>query len=146
MYPIHPLTIHLPIGLLIAHTILTMLYLYRRDPAFEVSAYHCVWLGWLGTLFAITAGTIDAAQHLFTSAPTQDDALTWINAHAFIGLMILVIYWQVWHMRRRNPSILDDPTQRRAYLARLIVGILLIVLDGWLGGHLVYTLRLGIRT
>jgi uncharacterized membrane protein len=144
MYPFHPLTVHLPIGLLVGNALLTALYLRRGDKTLESSAFHCLWLGWAGTLLAIATGTVDAACQLLRADSPRDDALAWINAHAIVGLAILVVYWQAWQVRRRNPQVLDDPQARRGYLARLGLGIGLVVLDGWLGGHLVYSLRLGV--
>ncbi|HET9221037.1 MAG TPA: DUF2231 domain-containing protein [Roseiflexaceae bacterium] len=146
MYPIHALTVHLPIGLLIGNAVLTALYLRRGDPALDTSAYHCLWLGWLGAMLAVAAGIFDAARQLFDPINPRDDALGWINAHAAVGLAILVIYWQVWQIRRRHPGVLADPIARRGYLVRLGVGLVLLVVDGWLGGHLVYVLRLGVST
>ena len=145
MYPFHPLTVHLPIGLLLGNALLTMLYLRRGDQAFEVSAYHCLWIGWLGALLAIAMGTLDAARQLFSAANPRGDALGWINAHAIAGLAILVVYWQAWQIRRRNPGVLADAQARRGYLAWLALGVILVVIDGWLGGHLVYSLRLGVQ-
>jgi uncharacterized membrane protein len=144
MYPFHPLTVHLPLGLLLGNALLTLLYLRRGEPAFEISAFHCLWLGWLGALLAIAAGVFDAARQLLSTTNPRADALSWINAHALAGFAILVVYWQAWQIRRRNPHVLADPTARRGYLARLAIGVALLVLDGWLGGHLVYSLRLGV--
>jgi uncharacterized membrane protein len=144
MYPIHALTVHLPIGLLLGNALLTALYLRRGDPALETSAYHCLWLGWLGALLAVAAGVFDAARQLFDPLNPRDDALGWINAHALVGIAILIVYWQAWQQRRRRPGILDEPEARRGYLARLGLGLALVVVDGWLGGHLVYVLRLGV--
>jgi uncharacterized membrane protein len=144
MYPFHPLTVHLPIGLLLGNALLTLLYLRRGDRALEMSAFHCLWLGWLGTLLAIATGTLDAVRQLFDATHPRDDALTWINAHAFVGIAILIVYWQAWQIRRRRPGVLDEPAARRGYLGRLAVGIALVVLDGWLGGHLVYSLQVGV--
>jgi uncharacterized membrane protein len=144
MYPVHALTVHLPIGLLLGNALLTLLYLRRGDTALEVSAFHCLWLGWLGAALAVAAGIFDAARLLLDSINPRSDALGWINAHALVGLAILVVYWQVWQARRRRPAILADPSARRGYLARLALGVTLVVLDGWLGGHLVYSLRLGV--
>ena len=143
MYPLHPLTVHLPIGLLLGNALLTLLYLRRGDPAFETSAFHCLWLGWLGALLAIATGTFDAARQLLSTTNPRGDALKWVNAHALVGFTILAIYWQAWQIRRRDPQVLANPTMRRGYLARLALGVALLVLDGWLGGHLVYSLRLG---
>jgi uncharacterized membrane protein len=144
MYPFHALTVHLPIGLLLGNAALTALYLRRGDPALEASAYHCLWLGWVGAALAVAAGIFDAAWRLFDPVNPRSDALGWINAHAAVGLAILVIYWQAWQIRRRHPGVLADQGKRRGYLARLAIGVALLVVDGWLGGHLVYVLRLGV--
>ena len=136
--------VRLSVSLLLGNALLTLLYLRRSDPAFEISAFHCLWLGWLGALLAIAAGTFDAARQLLSAANPRSDALGWINAHALVGFAILVVYWQAWQIRRRNPGVLANPDVRRGYLARLAIGVALLVLDGWLGGHLVYSLRLGI--
>lgn len=143
MYPFHPLTVHLPIGLLLGNAALTALYLRRGDRAYETSAFHCLWLGWLGALLAVALGVFDAARFVL-GAGVQGNTLAWVNAHALVGAAILVVYWQAWQMRRRTPGILDDLGARQGYLARLGLGVALLVLDGWLGGHLVYSLRLGV--
>jgi uncharacterized membrane protein len=145
MYPLHPLTVHLPIGLLLGNALLTLLALRRDDATLEVSAFHCLWLGWLGALLAVASGIFDAVRQLFGTPTPRNDALNWINAHGLVGLAILVVYWQAWQMRRRHPGILGEARARRGYLARLAIGVALLVLDGWLGGHLVYTLRLGVE-
>ena len=144
MYPFHALTVHLPIGLLLGNAVLTALYLRRGDPTLEISAYHCLWLGWLGALLAIATGTFDAARQVLSATNPRGDALGWINAHALAGFAILAIYWQAWQIRRRDPGVLDNRSGRGGYLARLAIGVALLVLDGWLGGHLVYSLRLGV--
>jgi len=125
--------------------LLTAIYLRRGERTLETSAFHCLWLGWLGALLALASGTFDAVRQLFDVARPRDDALAWINTHALVGAAIVVIYWQAWQIRRRNPTILDESGVRRGYLARLSLGVVLIVVDGWLGGHLVYSLRLGVN-
>ncbi|HMO58702.1 MAG TPA: DUF2231 domain-containing protein [Roseiflexaceae bacterium] len=144
MSPLHPFTVHLPIGLLLGHAILTLLYLRRGDPAHEVAAYHCLWLGWLGLLPAVLSGTIDAARQVFDTANPRSDVLPWLNAHAAVGLLLMVVYWQTWQLRRRDPAILSRRPGRNGYLVRAGIGFGLLIFDGWLGGQLVYTMRLGV--
>jgi uncharacterized membrane protein len=144
MYPVHPATVHLPIGLLIGNAILTVLYLRRGDQTLETAAYHCLWLGLLLVVPAILAGTFDAARQLVGTANPRNDALGWINAHAISGFAVLIVYWQAWQIRRRNPAILSDTQARRGYLARLALGVILLLISGWIGGHMVYVLRLGV--
>lgn len=144
MYALHPLSVHLPIGLLVGNALLTVLYLRRGEPALETSAYHCLWLGWLLLLPAVLTGTYAAVRHLTSEAP-GNSALGWINAHAIVGIVLVVVYWQAWQQRRRYPAVLADAHRRRGYLARLGLGMALLVLDGWLGGHMVYTLGVGVN-
>jgi uncharacterized membrane protein len=124
---------------------MTALYLWRSDRSLETAAYHCLWLGWLLLLPAVVTGTIDAARQVFDPLHPREDALVWVNAHALAGVAIMIVYWQAWQARRRNPAILDDAGARRGYLALLTLGTMLVVLTGWLGGQLVYSLRLGIE-
>ena len=124
---------------------MTALYLWRGDRSLETAAYHCLWLGWLLLLAAVVTGTIDAARQVFDPLRPRDDALVWVNAHALAGVAKMIVYWQAWQARRRNPAILDDAGARRGYLALLTLGAMLVVLTGWLGGQLVYSLRLGIE-
>jgi uncharacterized membrane protein len=145
MHPLHPLTVHLPIGLLAGNALLTLIYLRRRDRAYETSAFHCLWLGWLLLLPAVASGTWDAARQLLDPNDPRPDALPWVNAHAAAGLGLMAVYWQAWQLRRRNPGIIDDPRARRGYLAWLALGIALLLVSGWLGGQLVYVLRLGVN-
>ena len=144
MYALHPLSVHLPIGLLIGNALLTALYLRRGDPALEISAYHCLWLGWLLTLPAVLTGIYAAVRYL-TSSGSGNSALGWINAHAITGIALVVVYWQAWQQRRRHPAVLDDAHKRRGYLARLGLGVVLLVFSGWMGGHMVYTLGVGVN-
>jgi uncharacterized membrane protein len=144
MYPLHPFTVHLPIGLLIGNALLTLLYLRRGDRTHEAAAYHCLWIGWCGLLPAVASGTFDAARVVLDAANPHPDAVAWINAHAIVGLALLVVYWQAWQQRRRRPGILDDMRGRGGYLARIAIGFALLIVNGWLGGQLVYSLRIGI--
>jgi uncharacterized membrane protein len=66
-----------------------------------------------------------------------------VNAHAAMGLAIVFVYGRLLLQRRRSPGLLHDAAQRRGYLRLLVVGVLLVLLAGWLGGRLVYGLGLG---
>ena len=134
--------IHLPIGLLIGNAILTLIYGRWRDSGVEVAAYHCLWLGFVAILPAVAAGIWDAVVHLNGPRP-HPEALLWINAHALSGLVLALVYWQAWQIRRRNPHVLEQPGIRHGYRVRLVLGILLLVLSGWSGGHMAYVLRIG---
>jgi uncharacterized membrane protein len=144
MYAIHPLSVHFPLALLLASGLFTLLYLRRGERAWEMSAYHCLIVGWLAGAVALASGTIDALRQLVGPDAPRDNALIgWVNAHAFLNVAVVVIYGQALLLRRRRPGILDDAEARRGYLWRQALGALLLVAGGWVGGHLVYALGLG---
>jgi uncharacterized membrane protein len=145
MYPIHPFTVHFPIALLLANGLLTALYLRQCERSLETSAYHCLALGWLGACVAVVSGLIDAARQIVgPEAPRDNMLIGWVNAHAIVGIAAVVVYGQALRRRRRHPAILDDKLERKAYLRLLVIGAVLIVVNGWMGGYLVYALRLGV--
>jgi uncharacterized membrane protein len=144
MYALHPFTVHFPIALLLVSGLFTMLAV-RRGGAWDVSAYHCLLVGWFAGVVALLTGLADAARQLADPAAPLDTAVVgWVNAHAFTNLAAVVVYGQALLRRRRNPGILTDGAARRGYLALHVVGALLILVGGWLGGHLVYALGLGL--
>jgi uncharacterized membrane protein len=141
VYPLHPLTVHFPIALLLAGGLLSWLYLRSGHEAYETSAFHCLSLGWLGASLALLTGALDALRQL-----PLDDALLWLNLHALSGLALTLLFGQALLERRRDPTILKQASpRRRAYLTRIALGCLLVVVSGWLGGYLVYGLGLGIE-
>lgn len=142
MYPLHPLTVHFPIALLLASGLLTALYLRSGQATLASSAFHCMVLGWLGTLAALLTGAWDAYRQL-----PLERALAWVNAHAFSGIAVLLIFGWLLLQRRRDPTILEHGNpRRRAYLLGLGLGCALVAFSGWTGGYLVYYLQLGIRS
>ncbi|MBC8160336.1 MAG: DUF2231 domain-containing protein [Roseiflexaceae bacterium] len=145
MNTLHPIAVHLPIGLLVGNAVLTALYLWRGDRSKELAAYHCLWLGIVLLLPALATGTYAAVSQLVLTDSPRNDALGWINAHALAGILALAVYWQAWQVRRRNAGVLDAAKPRRAYLCWLAGGFALLALSGWLGGHMVYELGVGVK-
>ena len=144
MHLIHPVTVHFPIALLFMNGLLTILYLRRKNAAFEISAYICLIGGWLGAAVATASGTLAAITQVVGPDATHSDALAWVNAHAILGIGTLVVYGQALLRRRRNPNLLDAPDARNGYLWLLAIGAVLLVGGGWIGGYLVYELGVGV--
>jgi uncharacterized membrane protein len=143
-YALHPFTVHFPIALLLASGLFTLLAV-RRGGAWDTSAYHCLIVGWVGGALALLTGLLDAGRQLVGPDAVRDNAVIgWVNAHAFVNLAAVVIYGQALLRRRRAPAILADAEARRGYLWLHAAGAALLLVGGWLGGHLVYGLGLGI--
>ena len=140
MYALHPAVVHFPIALLLLNLLLTLRCLRTPDSFTERAAYGALVLGWWATLAAIATGTIAVA----LDWPLRSEVLVWVNWHAVLGLALLIVYGRALLWRRRNPAILAG-SERRRYLVMLIVGASIVAIDGWVGGHLVYQLGLGVR-
>ena len=137
---LHPAVVHFPIALLTLAVALTALYLRQPDPFVDRAAYGALVLGWWGAFVAILTGTLELALNW----PLPADVVVWLNLHAALGLLLLLLFGQALLRRKRNPAILDGP-QRGAYLRLLAAGFVALFLDGAIGGHLVYGLGFGIR-
>lgn len=146
MYALHPFSTHFPIALLLASGLFTLIALRRGGPGWEVSAYHCLTLGWLAGVIALLTGTLDAVRQLVgPDAPRDNGLIGWVNAHAFANLAAMAVYGQALLQRRRRPDLLADAAARRGYLWLHAIGAALLIGGGWIGGHLVYVLGLGVQ-
>lgn len=144
MYALHPATVHIPIGLLLASTLFTCIALRTGRMQWEQSSFHCLIFGLLGAVLAMVSGLIDAARQLTGPHIAPDDpVILWVNGHAAASLVATLCYGRVWLMRRRQHAILNDVAQRNAYLGWHIAGVIFLVLGGWLGGRLVFGFDLG---
>jgi len=144
MYALHPATVHIPIGLLLASTLFTFIALRTGRMQWEQSSWHCLIFGLIGAALAIVSGLIDAARQLAGPQIAPDDpVILWVNGHAAASLAATLCYGRVWLMRRRQHAILNDVVQRNAYLGWHIAGVIFLVVGGWLGGRLVFGFDLG---
>jgi uncharacterized membrane protein len=135
---LHPFVVHFPIALLLVNFGLTLLYLRRGDPFLERAAYGALVIGWWGAFAAVATGTIELA----LAWPLADELLFWTNLHAVLGFAVLLVYGQALLLRKRDSQVLHGPRRQR-YLLLLSLGVLLVLLSGWVGGHLVHSLGFG---
>lgn len=138
--PFHPRFVHFPIALLLAGSAAALLYLvYRRQPSVAVFAWISLLLGWIALFPAVLTGLIDQNQ-----APQEPAVIAVLNPHIAIGFALLAIYGWLLYERLRNPQALDTPRLLPRLVALLILGIGLILVEGWLGGRLVFQFGVGV--
>lgn len=137
---LHPAVVHFPVALLVLNFVLTLAYLRHTDPFLERAAYGALLIGWWGLFAAVLTGTLVLAY----SWPLRDELVPWLNLHAALGIALLLIYGQAALRRRRSRQLLDGP-ERSFYLKLLTIGLITLLVDGWIGAHLVYGLGFGIR-
>ena len=136
---LHPFVAHFPIAFLLLNYALTLAFLRRGDPFLERAAYGALVIGWWSAFAAIATGSLDLALNW----PLRSDVVNWINAHAGLSFVLLYVYGRALLLRKRNPDILRSSHQRQ-YLFLLSLGALLVLVIGWIGGHLVHGLGFGI--
>ena len=126
MYLLHPSTVHFPIALLLAGSALELWAARRERPDLIAAARLMLRLGWWAALAATLTGFATLAVNWQRAQAT----LGWINAHAATSLIVVAVYWRV--------ALPRTTAQSRRPL--LIAGAALIILTGWLGGHLGHSL------
>ncbi|MDE0429089.1 MAG: DUF2231 domain-containing protein [Caldilineaceae bacterium] len=131
-------------------------YLHRWPRAeLRILGWGLLLPGWLTVLAAIVSGIV-AQGGLPPDAPFRPI----LNWHTGSGLALAVLYaellyrgWQHWmRANRAEPDessppvdILDQRNGKWRLTLQLLLGIGLVVLSGWLGGHLVYSYGVGVH-
>jgi uncharacterized membrane protein len=88
---------------------------------------------------AALVGLVD----LGTLAP-DDPRRSAVNNHITSGVALLVLNGLLVYYRFRWPGVLGG-SRRWQYLALMAAGVIALVVTGWLGGELVYNLRVGVK-
>ncbi len=96
-------------------------------------------LGWLSIFPAMLSGLIDRNR-----APDDAATAAVMNPHIAASFGLLIVYGWLLYERLRSPAVLDQFRQRWVLMVLVILGLLLLVVEGWLGGRLVFELRVGV--
>ncbi|MEY2844790.1 MAG: hypothetical protein RL076_336 [Chloroflexota bacterium] len=139
---LHPWSVHLPIGVILAAVGFTVYGWYRRMQTYELCGSYLVVVGWFSTLPSLISGTIDAINRL-NHPDAHPDTLWWINVHALLAITLVVLLWQAWQLRRRMSDPAWESPRYHTYLWYLVGIFGIVLLSGWTGGHMVYALHIG---
>ncbi len=138
--PFHPRVVHFPIALSIVGALFIVYGTLRRQDRWTGYGQITLLLGWLGIMAAIVTGLIDQ-----TKAPQNATVAGVINQHITVGIALVVavglaLYWPL-----RNKKLWTS-SARWGYVALLVAIVVLVLIEGWLGGKLVYHLGVGVST
>ncbi len=128
-HPLHPVMVHLPIGLTMAALLFALAARILRKPELNRTAYHALVLGCLFAFLALSMGLIDW-QHFYNGALLQPIKMKLAIAFPYALVMlsgVLIGYL-------RGP-------QSNALLAVYLVGFLGVGSLGFFGGELMFSGR-----
>ncbi len=131
-HPLHPMLVPLPIGLWIFSLVCDLIFVFGNGVSLWYTlAFYTLIGGLVGAILAAIPGFIDM---LALSAAPKHIALV----HMTINLAIVVLYAVNLGMRISGGGNNSIPV----VLSAVAIGMLLV--SGWLGGHMVYVLRVGV--
>jgi len=138
-HPLHPIFVHVPIGLWMASLIFDIVNLIGGHPNFAVASYYCIALGILGVLLAAPTGL---AEYIEIPSNTRPKRIAiW---HLVLNISITAFYITNFFIRRSledgPPRLVTIPTFLMSSISIVLLGI-----SGYLGGLLVYEFGIGFR-
>jgi uncharacterized membrane protein len=133
-HPFHPIIIPLPIGLWIFSIVSDVIFkLGWGGPAWNDVAFYTLAGGIIGALIAALPGFIDLTD---LQNPKTKSIAIW---HMFINLLAVALYCvNFWLRMHRAPG--DNLP-----IVLSVIGIILIIISGWLGGELVYVRGVAVK-
>ena len=134
-HPIHPVLIVFPLGLLATGVVFDILYMVTDNETFSIASFWMITAGILGGLLAAVFGLID-----WLAIPNGTRAKSIGLWHGAGNAVIVVLFAISWLLRR---DAVDYTPSTLAFILEL-AGSGLALITGWLGGELVYRLRVGV--
>ncbi|HEX9020457.1 MAG TPA: DUF2231 domain-containing protein [Nitrospirota bacterium] len=124
-HPIHPMLVPLPIGLWIFSLVTDIIYRISGNGVWSSVAYYAMAGGIIGAALAALPGFVDL---LDLKASRVKKIALW---HMLINVAALILFIVNLYLRTGAP----DAT---APFVLSIIGVLFIIVSGWLGGQMVY--------
>jgi uncharacterized membrane protein len=134
-HPIHPMLIVFPVGLLVMAVIFDILRYLTGDQLFSTAAYYDIAAGIVGGLLAAIFGFTD-----WLAIPGGTRAKTVGLWHGIGNVTLVVLFAISWLIRDASPRHQPDSVAFILALAGLVLGLV----TSWLGGELVYRLRMAV--
>ena len=133
-HPLHPIIIPLPIGLWIFSLVSDLIFKFGfGGPVWNDVAFYTLGGGIVGALIAALPGFSDLTD---LQNPKTKTIAIW---HMTINLLAVLLYCVNFWLRMQRPPGDNLPIVLSA------IGIVLIIISGWLGGELVYVRGVAVK-
>jgi uncharacterized membrane protein len=138
-HPLHPIFVHLPVGLWIFSLLLDGYYFYSHSRTVAAASLYCMGGGLIGSLLAFPSGLAD-----YLEIPLKTLQRRTANIHFLLNGILFFTYLFNFISRRISLSQSQDlisPLQ----LTLSIIGVIILSISGYFGGRLVYFYGIGFR-
>jgi nitrite reductase/ring-hydroxylating ferredoxin subunit/uncharacterized membrane protein len=130
-HPLHPFLVHFPVGLFVLSLVLDLASLAAPGvPALVPGAFYTMLLGVLTALMAAIPGFVDYSE-IRRDRPGKRVA----TAHMILNLLMVAVYGVNLGMRA---LLLEASPTPSTPLVLSAIGVSLLTVSGYLGGHLIY--------
>lgn len=134
-HPVHPMLVHLPLGLFIMTVVFDALHLWRGTPVFAAVAYWNSIGGVIGGLLAAVFGLID-----WLAIPAGTRAKRIGLLHGGANVVVVLAFAVLVLLRSDRPEAALNAGLFAVEAGALMLG----AVAGWLGGELVDRLGVGV--
>ncbi|MDQ3820851.1 MAG: DUF2231 domain-containing protein [Acidobacteriota bacterium] len=135
-HPLHAVLSDFPLALLGTSLLWDLVGIFRGEAVWWAISFWSIALGLAAALFAAMAGAVD-----YASIPEDHPAIKTALRHMLL-MMAAVAPYLISLLVRRGPSA-PPGKSLIAVLGLEAVGVLLLTIGGWYGGHLVFHHRIG---
>jgi uncharacterized membrane protein/nitrite reductase/ring-hydroxylating ferredoxin subunit len=136
-HPLHPMLVHLPIGLFILSLLLDLAsFVFRSTPNLVRDSFYSMLLGIITALIAAVPGFVD-----YTDIRSDHPGKRTATTHLTLNLIVVGLYGI--NLGIRSSSLNEFQTPLGPLILSLI-GIVLLSASGYLGGRLVYDEGIGV--
>jgi uncharacterized membrane protein len=133
-HPIHPMLVSIPIGLFVFSLVADIAARLGWGEPWPAVAFYCMGGGIVGALLAAIPGLVDLL------SMTDDRVKKIALSHMAVMLIVVTLYVVNFALRWRGEPIEGTP------LALSVIAILLLLVGGWLGGHMVFVHGVAVDT
>jgi uncharacterized membrane protein len=136
-HPLHPMLIVFPLGLWLTAVAFDIATLVTGGPTPRLVAFYLIGAGLVGALLAAVPGFVD----YFSLQGRAGRLATW---HMGLNLAAVAVFLASLLLRTRwGESWVPSGSSLPQALS--IFGAVVLIVSGWLGGHLVYVHRVGVE-
>jgi len=132
-HPIHPMLVALPIGLYSSSLISDILSVVTHAPFWVGFSEASIGFGVIGALIAAIFGFVD-----YFTAPMPADVKATATKHVIVNLIVTLIFIIDFFIRQTNG-------ESTLGYGLSVIGVILLLIAGYLGGHLSYVGKVGVK-